>query len=278
MQQQPDATSDRHALTALVAAVPHASLIDLPGNSVGEAGADMLGARTATAIHALLPPPPPKDFAGQVPIPDMPLTIVPPARGRQSDLMAIAYSGDGGWVGIDRDLAAQVAAAGIPVVGVDSLSYFWSARNPKRAGEDLSRLIRSFGERWNKRRVLLIGYSFGADALPYMIDALDADARSRIDSVALLGLSSTADFQFHLTSWINVASSDSLPTIPAITRLRGLTIRCVRGAEETDSACPAIPKGLAQQFVVPGGHHFDRNAPLLGRIVLGQRKPGMVVR
>lgn len=192
--------------------------------------------------------------------------------------MAIAYSGDGGWVGIDRDLAAQIAAAGIPVVGVDSLSYFWSARTPKGAAQDLGKLIRGFGQRWNKHKVILIGYSFGADAMPYMIDNLDADTRSRIDSVALLGLSSTADFQFHLTSWIDIDSSDALPTIPAIMKLKGLTIRCVRGDAETDSACPSIPAGLADVYVVPGGHHFDRNAPLLGKIVLGQRKAGKVVR
>lgn len=278
MQQSPDAVADRRALMAFIAAVPHASLIDLPGNGIDKIGEDQLTTRTATAIHALLPPPIPRGIAGNVSIPDMPLTLVPPAQGKQSDRMAIAYSGDGGWVGIDRDLATQVAASGIPVVGIDSLSYFWSARTPKGAAQDLSRLIRGFGERWNKRKVLLIGYSFGADVLPYIIDNLDPDTRARIDSVALLGLSSTADFQFHLTSWIDVASSDSLPTIPAISRLRGMTLRCIRGTEETDSACPSIPKGLAQQYVVPGGHHFDRNAPLLGKIVIGQRKPGAVTQ
>jgi type IV secretory pathway VirJ component len=41
--------------------------------------------------------------------------------------MAVMYSGDGGWVGLDRDVAAVLAKAGVPVVGIDSLSYFWSA-------------------------------------------------------------------------------------------------------------------------------------------------------
>jgi len=45
----------------------------------------------------------------------------------------------------------------------------------------------------------------------------------------------------------------------------------VRGTEEDDSACPAIPRGIASVFTIPGGHHFNRNAPLLARIILSGR-------
>lgn len=278
MQPRSGEKIDSKLLLGFVSSVPKASLIELAENETVKEPLHQLGLRTAAVVQALLPAPIPATLPGQNPIPDMPITLVQAAAGSTSGMMAIAYSGDGGWVGLDRDLAAQIAAAGIPVVGVDSLSYFWSARTPQGAGRDLSHLIKAFSERWNKPRVLLIGYSFGADALPYIVDNMDADARARIAGISLLGLSATADFQFHLTSWLDLSSSDSLPTIPAITRLKGLSLRCVRGDQETDSACPSIPPGLAQQYVVPGGHHFDRNAPLLARIVLGQRKPGTVTR
>jgi type IV secretory pathway VirJ component len=202
----------------------------------------------------------------------MPISIVP-ATGNSGpdDLMAVVYSGDGGWVGIDRAIADQLAAKGIPVVGVDSLSYFWSARTPAGAGRDLQRIIAGYGALWRRPRVMLIGYSFGADAMPAMIGAMDPAIRSRIDSLSLLGLSSTAEFQFHLGSWLDMASSGARPTLPAILHLKGMDIRCVRGSLETDSACPAIPKGVARQVVVPGGHHFDRNSALLANIILSSR-------
>lgn len=276
--QQEQAAADTRNLLRFVSVVPHASLIRLPRDGAGEAGAAALRARAVAALLSLLPPPLPDGTPGETPIPDMPLTIVPAAGARRSDRMAILYSGDGGWVGIDRDLTAQIAAAGIPVVGVDSLSYFWTARSPGGASRDLAQLIRAFGERWNKRRVMLIGYSFGADVMPHMIATLDPDTRSRIDSVALLGFGSTAQFQFHMASWLDFNSSDALPTLPAVARLRGLTLRCVRGDLEKDSACPAIPRWLAQQYIVPGGHHFGRNAPLLAHVVLGERRPGRVDR
>lgn len=275
---QAPAPIESAALSRFVSAVPHAHLIRLPGNGLTRSDAADLRDRATTAVLGLLPSSPPHGAAGDVAIPDMPLTIVSASRITRSDRMAILYSGDGGWVGIDRDLTGQIAAAGIPVVGVDSLSYFWSARSPQGAGRDLAQLIRAFSQRWNRRRIMLIGYSFGADALPFMIAALDQRTRAQIDSVSLLGLGSTAQFQFHMMSWLDVDSADARPTLPAIARLKGLPIRCIRGELEKDSACPSIPPWLADHYVVPGGHHFGRNAPLLAHIVLGQRRPGRVSR
>lgn len=178
-------------------------------------------------------------------------------------MMAVLYSGDGGWVGLDKDVAGQLARGGIPVVGVDSLSYFWSPRTPQEAAHDLSAIIRGYSRHWHRPRILLVGYSFGADVLPYIVGGLPAAQRAQVQRLSLMGLSPTADFQFHLSSWLDMDSDSQYPTIPAIERLRGVPMLCVRGTLENDSACPSIPAGLAQMVVVPGGHHFDRNAPLL---------------
>ncbi|MCB4859573.1 virulence factor family protein [Sphingobium sp. PNB] len=193
----------------------------------------------------------------------LPLNIVTDAASPRTDMMAVIYSGDGGWVGLDKDVAGQLAHAGIPVVGVDSLSYFWSQRTPHGAALDLSAIIRGYSRHWRRPRVLLVGYSFGADVLPYIVGGLPAPQRAQVQRLSLLGLSPSADFQFHMSSWLNMDSNRQYPTIPAIARLRGLPMLCVRGTLENDSACPSIPQGLAQMVVVPGGHHFDRNAPLL---------------
>lgn len=275
LQGQQDQVVDPAAARAFVAAVPGAKLIELPKVGHGFSVQANWLPQMRAAVASMLPAPLP-DSPAAATLPDMPLTVIPAQGSSTPDTMAVIYSGDGGWVGIDRDIAQQVAAAGIPVVGVDSLSYFWSARTPSSAAADLNRLIASFGGKWARRKVILIGYSFGADTLPYIIGKLDPAIRARISSVSLLGLSSTADFQFHLASWLDLPSVTALPTLPAVKSMKGMTIRCIRGMAESDSACPAIPPGLSQNYIVPGGHHFDRNAPLLTRIILGQRRAGIV--
>jgi len=53
-----------------------------------------------------------------------------PADAAWSNTFAIIMSGDGGWAGLDHDVAAALSANGVPVVGLDSLRYYWTARTP----------------------------------------------------------------------------------------------------------------------------------------------------
>ncbi|WP_235037854.1 MULTISPECIES: virulence factor family protein [unclassified Novosphingobium] len=199
---------------------------------------------------------------------DLPLTIVYDPSAPASDTMAAMYSGDGGWAGLDRDIAAQLAAKGVPVVGVDSLDYFWTAHTPVQAGNDLGRIINHFSQQWQRPKVMLVGYSFGADDLPFIVASMPPALRPAITRVSLLGLSPSADFQFHLASWLDMDGDNALPTIPAIEKLEGMSLQCIRGAGETDSACPAVPAGMAAEAILPGGHHFDGNAPLIAATLL----------
>lgn len=201
---------------------------------------------------------------------DMPITVVTDPAAPHGDSMAILYSGDGGWVGLDRDVANELAKRGIPVVGVDSLSYFWSQRTPKGAAADLTPVIRAYSNQWQRPHVIMLGYSFGADVLPHIVAHLPPDVRGRIMGMAMLGLSPSADFQFHLSSWLNMSDGNGYPTVPAIAGLRGLPMLCIAGQLETDSACPSIPPGIVQAVSVPGGHHFDRNAALLAQQIIGR--------
>ena len=48
-----------------------------------------------------------------------------------------------------------------------------------------------------KQRVLLVGYSFGADVLPFVVNRLPPDLRDRVASVSLLGIDSNAARHLH---------------------------------------------------------------------------------
>ena len=64
--------------------------------------------------------------------------------------MAVVYSGDGGWRDIDKEIAGRLQELGIPVVGVDSLRYFWSERTPERIAADLDLIMAHYREAWQR--------------------------------------------------------------------------------------------------------------------------------
>jgi len=192
----------------------------------------------------------------------LPLVEVPAAPG--GDTMAVFYSGDGGWAGIDRGLAQGFVKAGVPVVGYDSLRYFWTKRTPQQAADDLTAVIRHYQAAWGKKRVVLAGYSFGADALPIIVQYLPADIRGQVRVVVLLGTDSTGELEFHPGDWLNASAKDSYDIAPVLTALKDLPIVCIYGQQEHDDACPVFPAQV-RKVGLPGDHHFNGDYDAVGR-------------
>lgn len=274
LQGERDQACGTQTAEAFIAHMPGAALAKLPGLGHGIEPADrwlppVLAAFDSLAAHAAAarPPAPPADLGG------LPIIEVPAAGGQAaSDSFAIVLSGDGGWAGLDKDVAQALSAAGIPVVGLDSLRYFWSPRTPEGLAADIDRLIRYYLAHWSKRRVLLIGYSQGADVLPFAVNRLPAETRARVALTALMGMSEHALFEFHLSSWISDSSS-GLPTLPEVERMSGARVECIYGEDESDSLCPKLDPKRVLAVRRKGGHHFDGDYAGLARAILDAVQP-----
>ncbi|MGA7615283.1 MAG: AcvB/VirJ family lysyl-phosphatidylglycerol hydrolase [Thermoanaerobaculia bacterium] len=197
---------------------------------------------------------------------DLPLIDVPPSRPGAA-WVAVILSGDGGWAGIDRSIGNFLAANGVPVVGLNSLQYFWHRKTPETAAHDLQRLIEYAMVRWNVPEVVLIGYSRGADVLPAMASRLPEQLRSRVRMVALLGPSRTTTFEFHLSDWLSDSERGSA-VAPEVEKLRGTKILCVYGADEKESLCRDLAPEIATPMEMGGGHHFDGGYEEIARAIM----------
>lgn len=260
LQGMQDQVIDPLVTRNFVAKYSNARLIEFPkvGHGFGVEASWM--PQFQQVFAALMESTPPAEAAAD---PGLPVTLVAHADAPKSSTMAVMYSGDGGWADLDASVANTLAARGIPVVGIDSLRYFWTARSPQGIGQDLGQVIAHWSNRLGRPNVLVLGYSFGADAAPFAVAHLPPAQRKQVVRLGLLGLSSTADMQFHLSSWLDYSGPQSLPTVPAIKALQPLSIVCIRGSEEDDNACPSIPAGIARQVELPGGHHYNGRADLI---------------
>jgi type IV secretory pathway VirJ component len=189
---------------------------------------------------------------------DLPLVEVPPAKETGTDnVLAVIISGDGGWAGIDRDIANTLSHKGVPVVGLNSLQYFWQPRTPEESSQDLERIISHYLVHWGKERAILIGYSLGADVLPFMANRLPREVLDHVSLIALLGPEEKIDFEFHLSYWLGgSAGMHARPVFPEVEKLKGKKILCFCGDQETDSLCHKMDSSLAKIITLNGGHHF----------------------
>lgn len=201
----------------------------------------------------------------------VPLTEVSATGGPDRPQLAVMLSGDGGWALLDRMVAAELAKNGLSTVGWDSLSYFWKARQPDEVALDLERVLRHYLNIWKKKRIVLIGYSFGACVLPAVIHQLPSDLRDRIDLAVFLGLSDYASFEFHLSNWISDDPDEGdQPVRPELEKLHGIKQLCIYGAEEEEAACPKVTELGVIVEKVPGDHHFDEDYQGIAQRILNQ--------
>lgn len=216
---------------------------------------DPAGAAVVEAIGQLLSHPVAVPLPAAASLSDLPLVEVLP-QGSATDTFAILLSGDGGWTGLDKDVAAALAARGIAVVGWDSLRYFWKARTPEELAADAARIIAHYSQQWHKQQVMLLGYSQGANVLPFLVNRLEGETRSKVSLVAMTGLGLEADFEFHFANWVG-ASAKALAIIPETAKLGSPKAVCIYGRDDPESSCKQLDPQRVQPIALPGGHHFN---------------------
>lgn len=189
--------------------------------------------------------------------------------------LAILMSGDGNWADVDRQVAETLADSGVAVVGLRSRSYLRGHhRTPDALAADVTRLLRHYMAAWQRDSVVLVGYSRGADFVPFVANRLPAELRARIALMAMLAPAPGASFEFH---WLDMVRdnprSTELPVLPELERADGVPVLCIYGREEHTSACrdsTALARMDAVVVERDGGHHFDGDYTALGRIIVAE--------
>ncbi|HWX67736.1 MAG TPA: AcvB/VirJ family lysyl-phosphatidylglycerol hydrolase [Rhodanobacter sp.] len=201
------------------------------------------------------------------------ISTAPPAG--KGDVMAIIYSGDGGWADLDRRLGIAFIDRGIPVLGVNTFKYYWRDRTPDESARELDALMTKYLGAWGKQRIWLVGYSFGADVLPTLVDKLSPENRARITQLVLLSPSRDVTFEIELEGYMiqqgwwkehlkavlqhvnPIRHYDALPPLQALGNQ--LPTVCYYGLDDSDdSVCtePNLP-GWVRVHPKKGDHHFD---------------------
>ena len=198
----------------------------------------------------------------------LPVVEVPATHGT-SDTLVVLVSGDGGWAAIDKSISRVLADNGMPVVGLNALQYFWTKRTPEAASRDLQSIITTYSTRWNKPRVIVLGYSRGADVLPAMINRMPAAVQSKIRLVALLGPSPYVEFEFHMSDWLRDKKA-GFAVQPELARVRDRKVLCLWGEDDKDSLCNGLLQTNVHVVALKGAHHFDGGYEKLAHIILDE--------
>jgi type IV secretory pathway VirJ component len=197
------------------------------------------------------------------------LPLVESPAAKPSPMLAIVVSGDGGWARIDRELTRRLNAGAISVVGVDSLKYFWKRRTPDELAAAMASVIETYTKAWNRSDVVLIGYSRGADVIPFAVNRLPAASRARIRLVALVAPARRTSFEIHISDYFSDSGSAGVvPELQALVKAQRTV--CIYGVNEDSTACTAFTATNLIVRPLPGNHHFNGDYERVASAILSE--------
>ncbi len=203
---------------------------------------------------------------------DLPIKVWP--QGREStDMLGLLISGDGGLWSLDKAVMQEMANHGVPMIGLSSYTYFAKARTPDETAADMCRALRFYMKQWNKQRIVLIGYSLGAELIPFVANRVPEDLRDRVVMVVMLGPSDETMFEYHFMDWL--FSTRNRPTYRVaeeIGRIQGPALLCVTSEVDRECICEKLDAAHVTVLKLPGGHHYSNRFMRLAEAIMGKLK------
>ena len=183
---------------------------------------------------------------------DLPLTECP-ATGN-SAYYVILFSGDGGWRELVRTVTEYLNSKDIPVLVVNTAHYFRSKKSPEQIAADLVIMIGTYNLIWGKSQVVLIGYSMGAEILPFGINRLQQNRLPFIKDLIMIAPWKHATFNLIFTDYI-YARRGGDDILPELRKLKLKHAYCICDDSRV-SLCRKGLDGVIDHTMLTGGHHF----------------------
>ena len=210
---------------------------------------------------------------------DDPFTVMRPPEGAQKPDYAIAFlSGDMGFnAGMGPQIAKRFVNDGVPVLGFNSLSWFRHRRTPEEVNAIVRDITRRTMRDFGVEKVVLIGQSFGADALHLGLPAMPQALRRHVAFVGLVVPTDTVFLKASPAEIFNWSPPD-LPAAPSARELTWVPGVCIHGETEDHSLCSVMTQPNIAHVALPGGHYLDKDSEAVYRALsnaIAQRARGL---
>lgn len=191
----------------------------------------------------------------------LPVTVKVPATPVPGHPVVFYITGDGGMKKFSVDIVNTLAGRGYPVIGLNALKYFWSKKTPEQAAADVAALMQYYAGQWDNHSFIFVGYSMGADVLPFIYHDLPAALKEQVKHLIFMSPSTSTDMVVHISDMLGKTSTPGSMNVPAaMNSITGKPLLLIFGQNEKDFDSKALAISNYKQLVLPGGHHYNDDA------------------
>ena len=179
------------------------------------------------------------------------------ASNRQKPLI-VYFSGDGGFNTFSNALCENLAKSGYEVFAVNSNAYFKKKKTPAETASFLEVNVRKLLKEREHSNIVLLGYSFGADVMPFIYNNASALTVQATTKIILLAPSPTTDFEIHLLDMLNMNGTYNMDVAAEINKIKTIPLHIVTGSK-AEFPSFKIKNKNALITIVNGNTHFNKN-------------------
>lgn len=182
-----------------------------------------------------------------------------------NDYYVIFLTGNGGWRNLVQSVTHYLNSKNISVLAINTKKYLLSEKGPAQIACDLESLIDRYNSKWEQKKVVLIGYSMGAEVLPFAINCMDENYINDVNDMILIGPWQKATFKVKLKDYfIEVNKGTDIYTELLKMKMKNVYVIC-DGNEF--SICNKNLDGVIDNDLLGGGHHFGGDYVALSKLI-----------
>jgi type IV secretory pathway VirJ component len=193
------------------------------------------------------------------------LPIIESKSNENDDYYVIFLTGNGGWTKIVQSVTHYLNSKNVSVLAINIKKYLWSEKNPGQIACDLETLIERYSIKWGQKKVVFMGYSMGAEVLPFAINCMEDKYMDELNDVILIAPWQKATFKVRLRDYFfEVNKGTDIYAELLKMRTKKAYIIC----DDSDiSICHKELEGVIDHDLLVGGHHFKHDYITLSKLI-----------
>jgi type IV secretory pathway VirJ component len=181
--------------------------------------------------------------------------------------LVIFFTGDGGRSAFDKRIEDSLCVNKMPFLGINSYKYFRKRKTPQQTLDSILPYIELNLKRYNLQKVILAGYSFGSEVVPFVYNLMSKEWKDKVEFIVLISPSDNSDFKIHFFDQIGLTFRhwpyDVLSEIMAIDDKK---IIVFWGQDENKFTKEQFTKHNINVYHLKGGHRHTEIAPVFKMI------------
>jgi type IV secretory pathway VirJ component len=182
-----------------------------------------------------------------------------------SDYYVILMTGNGGWQNLVQSVTHYLNSKNVSVLAINTKKYLWAEKRPAQICCDLETLIDRYNSKWQQKKVVFIGFSMGAEVLPFAVNCMEEKYMHEINDLILIGPWQKATFKVKLEDYFYEVNKGT-DIYAEILKMKTDKTYVICDNNKY-SICHKDLDGVIDHDILGGGHHFGHDYPALSKLI-----------